>query len=84
MNSEQRHFAESLIANTKTHAEWLTVVRFGLDSLVSDSEEHLDFFITVLLNEAGRWKTPGESLGQSLAVLLDELDLKIMETGNPF
>jgi hypothetical protein len=50
MNLDQERFATNLAANTKNHDEWLSVVRFGLDTLL----ENQGTLAEILAAEAAR------------------------------
>lgn len=74
MDIQTQDFVFNLTANTKTHTDWLTVVRFGLTTLLKSQIT----LITVLCSQAARLAKENDSLPcDELAGILSELGLQV-------
>lgn len=77
MTTQQKSFVDGLLRNANSHEDWLTIVQFGLPTLLKDQ----DVLIEVLMNEAkGISESDPAKLASSLKTILDELGLKFSLT----
>ena len=74
MTREEKHFAQYLAAQTKTHEEWLTVIRYGIHSVKSEQ----DLLIEMITIEACRQaaKVLGCKPSDDIAKIFRELGLR--------
>lgn len=74
--STEENFAITLADNCKTHVEWLSVVRFGLKTLL----ENQLLLIEIITREAERQaqKTPGHTTADEVRQIFHELNLRLM------
>lgn len=75
MNIEQENFAVELTSATKSHEDWLAVVRFGLGTLLTNQ----GLLGEIIVNEAAREaaKVPTHKASDEVAKILRELGLKL-------
>lgn len=55
---EDEKFASQLCNATKTHEEWLSVMRFGMSTLLGDQCVLIDLIFTEAVREKGRNDKP--------------------------
>ena len=77
MQTEQ--MAKQLCNSTKTHEEWLSVMRFGLNTLLGDQLVLIDCIFTEAQREYDRKDKPRntQELPTIVWEILDELKLKL-------
>jgi selenophosphate synthase len=81
MDAKQREFVSWLVGGCKTHTEWLTVISYGLPTLLKDQ----DVLVEVIINEAKRLAEHDEGQGivetaspaEAVMRILDELGLRL-------
>lgn len=75
MTIEQENFAVNLTTQTKSHEEWLAVVRYGLGTLLTNQ----GLLGEIIVNEAVREaeKVPTHKASDEVAKILRELGLKL-------
>ena len=75
MTTEQENFAVNLTAKCKTHDEWLSVVRFGLATLL----ENQRVFAEIIVSEAQRCaeSVPDHKPSDHIGSILCSLGLKL-------
>lgn len=73
MSEDKKNFAKSLTDNCKTHDEWLTVIRFGLSTLLEDQ----NFLFELISQESMR--TPNSIMPpvDRILTIFDELGLHL-------
>lgn len=76
MNPEQRQFASALAAQADTHEKWLSIVKFGMQSLLNDQQLFVDIIGLEALCQQKRHDDIN-TIGQELNDILVELDLRI-------
>lgn len=76
MITEQENFAVDLAANTKTHDEWLAVVRFGLGTLLKNQALLAEILVAEAMREASKISTHKSS--DEIARICDELGLRFV------
>ena len=71
--------AKQLCNSTKTHEEWLSVMRFGLNTLLGDQLVLIDCIFTEAMREKTRGDKPRntQELPTIVWEILDELKLKL-------
>jgi hypothetical protein len=78
MTTEQENFVIDLMVKTKSHDEWLVVVRFGLGSLLSNQGLLAEIIVNEAIREAAKISTHKAS--DEVAKILGELGLKLTVT----
>lgn len=78
-NMETEQMAKQLCNSTKTHEEWLSVMRFGLNTLLGDQLVLIDCIFTEAQREYDRKDKPRNTQDmQTIAwEIFEELELKI-------
>lgn len=69
METKHREFLDSMISRIKSHDDWLTIVKFGLPTLLEDQ----DVLIELVINEGRRMVTQDE-FGGGRGQHVNELD----------
>lgn len=72
-------FAIHLTNQTKTHKEWLSVMRFGMNTLLEDEITLIECVVTEAMREKTRGDKPRntQELPTIVWEILDELKLKL-------
>ncbi len=72
-------FAIQLTNQTKTHEEWLSVMRFGMNTLLEDEITLIECVVTEAMREKARGDKPSntQELPTIVWEILDELKLKL-------
>jgi hypothetical protein len=76
MTTELENFAVELAAKTKTHEEWLSVVRFGLGTLLNNQSLLAEIVVAEATREAE--KMPTHKASDEVAKILRELGLRLV------
>lgn len=74
MNTEETEFAKEITAATKSHADWLQVMRFGLPQLI----ENQGLLAHLIVEESKRRSDAFGSNLMSTKIMLEELGLRIV------
>lgn len=75
MNLDQERFATNLAASTRTHDEWLSVVKFGLGTLLENQGTLAEIIAVEAAREAAKNDEPPQF---ELHRMMRELGLKFV------